>query len=757
MRPLPLRPAAWTALLLSTLLPSILLPAHAADAADDAAAATAEGGSLSTRVLDAITVSATLTEHALDEVAGSVTVIERERMDQTLTLDLDDLLRYEPGVSVRSGYGRFGIGDIAIRGLGGNRVRIETDGIAVPDAFAIGSYSDANRNFVDMDTLKRVEIIRGPASSLYGSDALGGVVSFVTKDPSDYTAAGEPAHLGSKLAYDGASATRFLGATAARAGDRWSGLLTLGHTRGHASDNQGDNMSLGALRTAPNPQTHEGRSLLGKLVYAPDASQRLKLTVDASDDETDTAVLHLLGLQPRTGANTLSLFGDDQQRRRRLSIAHEHDALPWALADRLNWQLYRQHSDTTQQTFEEQLTARRVALRREREFRFDQRVTGFKAALHKGFDGAHASHLLTWGIDLARTEIAQQRDGRAIDHATGVATNVVPPDVFPVRDFPLSTISNLALFAQDEIWLFDGRLTLLPGLRADRYALRPALDPVFATDNPGLVPADITETSLSPKLGAVWQLIGDWSMFGNYARGFRSPPYNNVNAGFANLQHGYATIPNPDLQPETSHGHELGLRYAGPVLHASVAGFLNRYRDFIESGVVVSRPPESPLLLYQSRNVGRAEIRGLEATAQLDLGALGGPWQGWSLHAAAAWQRGEDQVADRPLSTIDPPRGTLGLRHAAELWGVELVGRFAARKRRLPDPTQFATPGYAVFDLLAHVELGSRARLDFGVFNLGDRHYWDAANVGAIAASSPLLDRYTRPGRTVSASVAVDW
>src|SRR5690606_31721311 len=110
-----------------------------------------------------------------------------------------DLFRHEPGITVSESFGRFGIGDIRIRGLGGNRVRIQTDGIVVSDAFNIGSFSNANRNFVDLDTLKRVEVVRGPTSSLYGSDALGGIVSFITRDPSDYLGAGRHAYFGSRL------------------------------------------------------------------------------------------------------------------------------------------------------------------------------------------------------------------------------------------------------------------------------------------------------------------------------------------------------------------------------------------------------------------------------------------------------------------------------------------------------------------------------------------------------------------------------
>src|SRR3546814_5682123 len=93
-------------------------------------------------------------------------------MDESLARDLKDLFRYEPGITVTSGFGRFGIGGIPIRGMDANRVRIQTDGIPVSDAFAIGSFSDANRNFVALATLQRVEVVRGPTSSLYGSDAL---------------------------------------------------------------------------------------------------------------------------------------------------------------------------------------------------------------------------------------------------------------------------------------------------------------------------------------------------------------------------------------------------------------------------------------------------------------------------------------------------------------------------------------------------------------------------------------------------------
>src|SRR3546814_11488485 len=77
------------------------------------------------------------------------------------------------------------------------------------------------RNFVDLDTLKRVEVVRGPTSSLYGSDALGGTVSFVTKDPSDYLEAGKDAYFGLRLGYEGSWDGLKAGAPASFGGGRW--------------------------------------------------------------------------------------------------------------------------------------------------------------------------------------------------------------------------------------------------------------------------------------------------------------------------------------------------------------------------------------------------------------------------------------------------------------------------------------------------------------------------------------------------------
>lgn len=728
----PLAAAVWLALTCS---------AHAGTPTDDDA-------KNSVNELQRVQVTATRTQRAVADVPNTVDVIEREQLDDRIVRDIRDLVRYEPGVSVTSTSGRFGaLGGFRIRGLDANRVLILNDGVAVSDSFGFGSYLNANRNFVDLDTLKRVEIVRGPASSLYGSDALGGVVAYVTKDPSDYLKEGKDAYFGLKLGYEGEWQGLFAGATAAFAGERWSGLVAVGHRQGKETDNQGDNESTNASRTAPNPQRRDGRSLLGKLVYAPGDNQRLRLTVDANEDYGS------IEAYSARSASILDMDGRDHQTRARVSLEHEIDALDTAFADSLKWQLYRQDSETTQRTRE----LRSNNTRRDMVHNFDQRTYGLQGTAFKAFAAGGVQHEFAYGIDASSSDSKEKRDGTSTNLATGAVSNLVGQDRFPVRDFPVSRTIKVGAYAQDEMRFADGRFSLIPGLRVDYYRLDPTLDNIFVEDNPGVAVEGMRQTSVSPKLGGVWRLNDRWSLYANYARGFRAPPYSDVNVGFTNLQSGYTVIANPDLKAETSNGYELGLRFAGDAVYAGLTGYYNDYRDFIESFVLVSMPPETPLMVFQSQNVSDARIYGVEFKGGIEFGAISDSLQGLALRGAVAYSRGDDKTQDVPLNSVDPLRGTLGLAYDGERWGTELVGTFARRNDRPADPAYYRPAGYGVLDLYAHWNFAPGAKFNLGLMNLTDKTYTDWSDVNGVAANSAVLDRYTRPGRNLSASLSVEW
>ena len=150
--------------------------------------------------LNRIVVTATRTPTRLEDVPLTVSLITDEQMADELVTDIRDLVRFEPGVSVQrqaarfsaagSAMGRAGNDSFNIRGIGGNRVLIQVDGVRVPDGFSFGAQAAGRGDYVDLGLIKSVEILRGPSSALYGSDGLAGAVSFTTADPADFITEG---------------------------------------------------------------------------------------------------------------------------------------------------------------------------------------------------------------------------------------------------------------------------------------------------------------------------------------------------------------------------------------------------------------------------------------------------------------------------------------------------------------------------------------------------------------------------------------
>ncbi|WP_196805525.1 TonB-dependent receptor plug domain-containing protein [Moritella marina] len=151
---------------------------------------------------DATTVvSATRSEQLLTDVAASVSVISADDIEANLVKDVGELFDYTPGVTVESDP-RYGVQSVNIRGMEGNRVKIVVDGVSQANRFDSGqSFIQSGRLDIDPDMIKSVEVVKGAASSLYGSDAIAGIVAFETKDPSDFIDTGDNSGGHVKLGY----------------------------------------------------------------------------------------------------------------------------------------------------------------------------------------------------------------------------------------------------------------------------------------------------------------------------------------------------------------------------------------------------------------------------------------------------------------------------------------------------------------------------------------------------------------------------
>lgn len=706
--------------------------------------------------LDRVVVVASRAPEPAGRVVGTVAAIERDALERYQVQDIADLVRYQPGIDALGDSARFGWQGFSIRGLDGNRVGMEIDGVPVAEAFSVGQFAAAGRDLVELDALQRVEILRGPASTLYGSDALAGVVAYRTRDPGDLIARGDDDHqFSSRLGWSGRDDS--LGASAAfamrDADDRFEGMLMTMRRDGHEADN--------ASSSHPaNPLDYRRDGVLAKAVWNGQRYGRWVATLDHGEGEAQTDV-RSLRFGPGRFSTTTDLRGDDRYRRSRVSLGAEWspESTSWlGWLDRAELLLYTQRSETQQDTAQTRLADRttRFPSLRLRRFELEQRNSGIEwlGEVRSG-EGA-IRHRQVFGIELARSDYTGQRDGSEIDLLTGAGSNVVLGERFPVRDFPDSVARETGVFWQDEIAIGE-RFAVVPGLRWERYELDATADAMFREDYPTVRVADIRRSAWTPKLGLRWQAGEHSTIFAQYARGFRAPPFGDVNIGLSLTLLNYEVRPNPDLRPETSHGLEAGWHWQRDGMRASVSVYRNRYRDLIDSRANLGVDPVSGALIFQSVNRSRARIEGIE-----------GEWQwtpafssDWEFRAAAAWARGRDLARDQPLNSVAPARIVLGASWAPVRadFGVEAVATGVAGQSRLDETAGplFHAPGHALFDVHAWWRPAQEVRVNLSLLNAFDRRHWDWSTVRGVSANASDIDFYTRPGRSLALSVSFDW
>ncbi len=695
-------------------------------------------------VLPDVRVTATRTDQAVEDFAGTVTAIDADQAQRRMARDVRDLMRFEPGVTVRrepfrpgaafGSTGRGGNEGINIRGLEGNQVLLQTDGVRLPSAFSIGPLRAGRGDYLEIEGYKKVEVLRGPSSTLYGSDGLGGAVSFITKDIDDLLVPGETRSFGLRTMYSSVNDGWLLSPTAAVRGERLEAMVLGAFRSGHEPETQARTKARDVTRTAPNPQDERSDYLLAKIGYRADGVHRFGATLEHLDRRTDTKVYSGVAVPPLAATSVTALDTRDTISRDRLSLDYRYTD-----ADNPYFQIAKvdlRYQDSTNRQFSDE--RRNTAADRTRDNRYQERLWGASVQLESNF-GDTVRHRLVYGLDFDTMDVR------------GIRGGTVPPmgETYPVKAFPDTEYRLIGAFVFDEI--HAGSLVLIPGLRYDSYRLDARKsDPAYV----GARPASLSGSAVSPRLGLIWKAHPLANPFVQYAHGFRAPTPNNVNDGFTNLAspfNAYQTISNPDLKPEKSRSFEIGVRGEQGGLRYSVSAYTNRYRDFIEERSLVggAGTPADPRI-FQSVNLRSAKIRGFEVAAQ---------WQflpEWTLRGSYALSRGDsrDGGGSTPLMTIDPAKLVLGLEYeVAGRYGAEVIVTAVERKKRLHDETRFAPKGYTVVDINAHYQLTPAARVNIGLFNLFDRKYYLWSDTRAIAANSATREAFSQAGRNFSISL----
>ncbi|EKE87663.1 TonB-dependent receptor domain-containing protein [Idiomarina xiamenensis] len=687
------------------LVAALLLPSGALQAATVSAD--------TDNIDDIIVVTGSRTEESLDDVAGAVSVLSRQRVSEQLSTDLSTLFRFDPSVSSTGVAGA--PQTLSVRGIGGNRLIYIKDGRRLNDGYAGGGGYLIGRGYLSTQQLQRVELAKAAASPLYGSDGLGGILVMTSIDPDDLLQH-DDRYLALNVGYQSVAEQAYAGVTAATQQGQHSLLLDLNHRRGHETQNYPE--------TLPGFD-FDNSSLLAKWQYQLSAQQQFKLTLDhyqLSNQQTLTS-----------GTNET----DDKDRSTALSLDYQSSITSlWydAWQGQLYYSNYKQESDQIRPG-----NGAEGAYIDLNDYDFEQDIWGLRWQASKRLTNNNSEHRLVYGLDVDWYDTDRPRyKTRQLNDGTPLFSNQ-PQAAFPGAETLLSGV-----FVQDNITFKDSAWQLIAGFRVDHMEMSANDNPLY--DMTQL--RDMNETAFSPKLGAIYALSDNTNIYLQYARGFKIPPHDQ-----AYQSHGvepfYQILPNPELEPETSDAIELGVKFANGQTRVHVAAFYSKFDDFIDTEVVALTPSPIPgvdRISYQYVNRDEADIYGLEINASH---WFSDHWQG---RFSAAYTRGKDNTSDRELASINPLQAVTALRYNGDNWYSEWLLTATDGMTRLPSDNALASSGWATLDWLVGANW-QHWQVQAGVFNILDREYVPYGTIAGLSEGTST-EQYSQPGRSLGAQLS---
>lgn len=689
------------------------------------AAQTAAGGSVQLPTIDVIgegmssslqTLGTTLPKPKMTHApTQSISVVERGQIEQTSPTSLLDVLATVPGVSVaRAG----GIGgQVYLRGFTTNsfRVPMYVDG----DRFR--GRNTLQLSYFSPEEIERVEVIRGPGSVVYGSEALSGLINVVTRTPK-----GDP---NGPFRFTGGGWSAGYG-TAAKSFDTYEWAQGAGHgfdVLGGVSGRWGGDYQTpdGAARNS------DYRSLGGslKLGYTPTLGQRLEFSF-RKYTETDGRAGGVGGtpgypyLQVRQSPNEVTMA--------RLAYKGEFDS---GLFREVQASTYVNYFNTTLETINNTVANRTVT---SSSHVIGPVIYGGRLQGVMPFQGAFGELKTTIGTDTFREERpgSEQWSRTEVRNASGVVTSVT--NSANAKSGPDTTQSNIGAFILNE-WTPVSPLTVSFGGRYDWFNTTSELSPISAVMLPAFIGRDnVTNSAPTGSFGIVYRVLPMVDVLANVATSFRQPTNSEMYSSSS------TTVPNPALEPEKGVTYEAGFNFHLADGNVKITGYNSRYENFLQT---VSVTYQGASGYTQTQNVAEAEVKGVE---------IEGRWQvtpRYNVFGSAAHTYGTNLTSGTPLPYIAPFRGRVGIQYVAVDSSYSVMGviDWATQKSRIDTAQEYETAGYAVPKIYATLHLGKLVspklgdtKLILGLENIFDTAYRDASTFSnrsyAQSITNPLLE-----------------
>ncbi|KGJ96215.1 TonB-dependent hemoglobin/transferrin/lactoferrin family receptor [Colwellia psychrerythraea] len=688
-----------------------------------------------------IVVSGTKTEKPLKDVAGSISVITEQDIEKQLVTDMSQLFKYDPSVQVTGNTG--GAQNIIVRGMGGDRVLMIKDGMRMNEGYGANGLNDiVGRGFIETDTLKQVEVAKGASSSLYGSDALGGIIVFTTKDASDYLTDGETFAGNVKVGYTDDGEQGNIGTTFALATGDFEQVLNLSYRNGAESQNYAE--------TKPALDI-ESNSVFYKAKYNFNEDSYLSFTADVwHQDVTGDVAYGLLGYFRDLDGYTIVDENSESQKDNQSFQLRFHSESPTAIYDMLNVSVY---ANSTEQ---EDVEYGQLDINANYGYPLIEIRDMWKTSVYKqetqGFLSnaslaLNETHTIGYGLD-----IEQSTSSRTESKLYSVEGTPKPGYPQESDKFPETDVFRAGFFINDEISLLDNKLIITPGARFDIYEM----DANGALKEDGTPYADFDENHLSLSIGGLYKFTETIAGFVQYGQGFKVPAYDLAYIEHDNSMYGYKIVPSDDLAPEESDNFEIGLRGHTGDFFFSTAIYYSQFDNFLATEVIGHETVTDPytgqdmvVAINQYQNIDSVTLKGIEAAVRYHLN------DSVSVFANAAYQDGKDDATGDYLTSISPLSGITGVSYEVDALSAELILNWATRMDKVNEGNA-EVAGYGTVDFLASYQVSDEFRVNLALTNLTDKEYVKYLNGAGHKDNSTLMD-VTEAGRGFAVSMRYDF
>ena len=635
---------------------------------------------------DVMVVTASRREQASATTPAPIRVIDAASIETQQPEKIADLFKELPGVQI-TGEGPFR-GIPIIRGLDSNRILILVDGQRLNNARESTDFAGIQPALVDMSQVERVEVLSGPASVQYGSDAIGGVINIITKKPDlgadQFTISGD-------LQYGyGSTADSQRGQVAVTGTGTGFSFNVIGSWEEYgnytAADGASESEQFGSYVNDDNEVYNSGMeqtSFQGGLRFATGDTGVFRVNAEA----VRTKDIGFPGFDPSSGIDIYFPNFD----RDKIGLGWESGPL-WGLDDIIVTTYYQQVDKQSVRNFAfgfffSNNTSRSL---------IDTLGLNLQGVKNTG------RHHLVFGLDFYRDTVD---DTTVAENNFGSSNEVAVPD---------GTQTGLGVFIEDSISLSD-KVTLKAGLRGDTFDFKSDDDPDYAGEL-----FNVTDSDLSGNLGLTWALTDNVTYTALVGRGFRSP--NLQERSFTGLATTGDTfiIQNPNLKSERALNWETGFKVRYDHYTGGLSVYYNDLTNFI-STEFLGPDPDTGLELAQFQNIEDAYIWGVE----VDLETIFANW--WTAFASVNYSEGQNQTKDQPLGLISPFKVTLGVRYQRPNWWAEARTRIVADQEKVPDGID-RSPGFTVYDLRAGYDFTMGLGLIAAVENITDKLYAETYN-----------------------------